>query len=94
MEELTGTCLEEVLGRNCWEVIGGTDLEGRAVCTPDCAYARCALQGCAVRRAGVLVETAWGRRRAGLSAVAVSGADPPPLLLHLIREVAELPSGA
>ncbi len=88
MEELTGTCPDEALGRNCWEVIGGTDLEGRAVCTPDCTYARCALQGYAMRRAGVLVETAWGKRYAGCLTVAVGGTDPPPLLLHLIRGVA------
>ena len=88
MEELTGTRSEEALGHNCWKVVGGTDLEGRAVCTPDCPYARCALQGYAMRRSGVLVETAWGKRCAGFLTVAVGGADSPPLLLHLIRGVA------
>ena len=89
-EELTGFRTEEVIGRRCWQVLGGTEEDGALVCHRRCSYARLAQEGWPVRCHDLLIRTDSGRRRVALSTIALNGAEPR-LFLHVMRSA---PKGA
>jgi len=82
-EELTGVPASDALGRRCWEVIGGRDDTGAAVCHAGCSYARLARDGWPVPRHELTIRTERGRRRVVLSTVALRGGERP-LFAHVM----------
>ncbi len=85
--ELLGFAAGEVLGRFCYEVLGGTDESGCAVCRRDCATSHAARRGESVPVRDVRVRT----RDAGAILVSVSTIALPAswhelsVLAHLFR---------
>ncbi len=84
-ERLTGTPAEQAIGRRCFEVLGGIEADGVAVCHPGCSYARLVRERRPVGSHEAMIRTNRGARRVSLSTVAVRGGDRP-VFLHLMRE--------
>lgn len=61
-ERLFGYPAHEVLGRPCWTVIAGQDLDGKAFCKPDCRIRMLAKQGEEPGRFPLVVRTKAGQR--------------------------------
>jgi PAS domain S-box-containing protein len=85
-EALTGHAAGDVVGRRCWDVLGGNDETGALVCHAGCSHARLAREGWPVRRHDVVIRTETGRRRVALSTIALTRASPR-LFLHVMRPV-------
>lgn len=86
LERLTGTSAADAIGRPCWELIGAVTDRGDLVCHPGCSGARLAREGWPVPCRQVLIRTATGRKRVGLSTIALLDCDPEgPIVLHLLR---------
>lgn len=83
-EQLTGLAADEVVGRACWEVLGGRDDDGALVCHAGCSSARLARERFPVPARALSIRTRGGRRRVRLSTVTVDHGGEP-LLLHLFR---------
>ena len=87
-EALLGFKAEEVLGRHCYEVIGGRDESGRLVCQLNCAAIGMMRRHEAVRTHDLLVRAKAGREVwANVSTIRV----PSPrwdlcVLVHLFRD--------
>ncbi len=85
-ERLTGLKATKVLGRPCWEVLGGVDLEGHLVCHAGCSIARSCTEGRAATPVTLAVRANGARRLIRLSTVSLV-CDGKPLNLHLFSEV-------
>jgi PAS domain S-box-containing protein len=87
-EALTGYAAGDVVGRRCWDVLGGSDETGALVCHAGCSHARLAREGWPVRCHDVVIRTETGGRRVALSTIALTGTDPR-LFLHVMRPAPE-----
>lgn len=85
--ELLGFAPDAVLGRHCYEVLGGTDESGCAVCRRNCDTSHAARRGEAVRVGEVHVRTRdAGRIRVSVSTIALpSSWHELSVLAHLFR---------
>jgi DNA-binding CsgD family transcriptional regulator len=88
-EKLTGIDAAEVVGRSCWDVVGGRAEDGSLFCGPDCPLARTARHGGAVPCDRLVLQAVDGPRTALVSTVTVNGEQP--LFVHVICESAALP---
>jgi PAS domain S-box-containing protein len=85
-EELTGIPAAEAIGRRCWEVLRGVDLNGSLVCHGGCSGARLASEGWPVHCQQLVVNApGGGRQEVSVSTVAVRNGSEP-LFLHLLRQ--------
>jgi PAS domain S-box-containing protein len=92
-ERLTGISAAAAAGRRCWEVLGGRDRRGGAVCHRGCAAARLVREGWPVSSQEVVVQTRRGGVPVSLATVAVRS-EEPPLYLHILRPLREVPRPA
>ncbi len=92
-EKLTGIPASEALGKRCWEVLGGTDVNGSLVCHPGCSGARLAAEGWPVGCQVLLMKTRDGMRKE-LTVSTISVRDgSEPLFIHLLRNGEEIAAG-
>ena len=84
-EALTGNTAEEMVGRPCWEALGGLDAHGGVFCHADCSVARHAAQGWQVAPHRLSIRTQSSRRAATVSTIALGNGRSRPLFLHLLR---------
>ena len=89
-EELSGIPAREAVGRGCWEVIRGNDLDGGVVCHPGCSVVRLAREGWPVSCTGLRVRMPSGVEHLTVSTIVV-GAGDDALVLHPLQVV---PPGA
>ena len=89
-EELTGIAADEVIGRPCWDVLGGADERGSLVCHAGCSGARLAAQGWPVCGHQLTIKTKNGRRPVTVSTITLRH-DGEPLIMHLMRNGLEEP---
>lgn len=90
-QEMLGYTAEEVLGRPCYEILGGRDERGGAVCRHHCYVAAIAVTGSPVTSYDTRVRTKSGE----LSWISVSiltfmnSDNSSPLVLHLFRDATQ-----
>jgi DNA-binding CsgD family transcriptional regulator len=82
-EALTGVPADAVVGRYCWEVLGGHDECGNLTCHPGCSIARLVREGWPVSSQDVLITAGHRNRRVALSTVAIDAGDGP-LIAHVM----------
>jgi PAS domain S-box-containing protein len=82
-EQLTGIAAGDAVGRHCWELLGGHDLQGNVVCHPGCSYARIAREGRPVVGHDLVVKTVRGRRAFVLSTIELERPEGR-LFLHVL----------
>jgi PAS domain S-box-containing protein len=82
-EELTGIPAQEAVGRQCWEVLGGHDEEGNAVCHRGCSTARLAREGWPVSCRSLLIKALERDLRVNVSTVTLDDG-PRRLFLHIM----------
>ena len=92
-EALTGVSAEAAIGRSCWEVVGGHDACGNLICHPGCSTARLARDGWPVACQQLLIKSAHGKRRVGLSTVAVHEGEHQFILHVMVPHCAHRPGG-
>jgi len=86
LERLTGTKAEDAVGRPCWTLLGAVTDRGDLVCHAGCSGARLAKEGWPVPCRQVMIRTARGRKRIGMSTIALLDCDPEgPVVIHLLR---------
>jgi len=86
LERLTGTKAQDAIGRPCWTLLGAVTDRGDLVCHAGCSGARLAREGWPVPCRQVMIRTASGRKRVGMSTIALLDCDPDgPVVLHLLR---------
>jgi PAS domain S-box-containing protein len=90
-QELTGIPEDEAVGRPCWDVLCGVDVQGGVVCHKGCSSARLARHGWPVAAQDLLIKASGGKRRVMVSTIAVRRDGEPPVFLHLLRNGLELP---
>jgi len=87
-EELLDVKAEEVLGRNCGQVVGGRTGEGHIVCTTLCPFRLAMQRGDPLRTLELQV-----RRRTGapvwvrMTSIILTGADP--CVVHILHDITE-----
>ena len=95
LERLTGTKAEDAIGRPCWTLLGAVTDRGDLVCHAGCSGARLAREGWPVPCRHVLIRTASGRKRIGMSTISLLDCEADgPIVIHLLRngeEVAQEP---
>jgi PAS domain S-box-containing protein len=84
-EKLTGIPADEAIGRPCWDVLCGVDMNGALVCHKGCSGARLIRQGWPVSAQELLVKTAGGRRPVMVSTISMNVNGDDPLYLHVLR---------
>jgi PAS domain S-box-containing protein len=89
-EEILGYTPEEVLGLSCYEILGGCDDHGQAICCPQCYISvTAALTGKAVTSYDVATRTSSGQIRwisVSILVVPANDEDSAPLVVHLFRD--------
>lgn len=91
LERLTGTKAEDAIGRPCWTLLGAVTDRGDLVCHAGCSGARLAREGWPVPCRHVVIRTASGRKRMGLSTISLLDCDPAgPVVIHLLRNGEEV----
>lgn len=85
LEKLTGISTARAVGRQCRDVICGTNDAGSRVCLENCVVAERARRGRPLACPPLLVKTKTGARRLAISTVIVREG-PEPLVVHLVRE--------
>ncbi len=88
-QEMLGYAPGEVVGRPCYEILGGRDERDRAICRYHCHVATTALTGSAVTSYDTCVRTKWGEARwinVSILTFPASGADNTPLIVHLLHD--------
>jgi PAS domain S-box-containing protein len=88
-QEILGYAPEDVLGQSCYEVLGGCDDRGRAICCPQCYVSVAAEAGQAVTSYDVATRTQSGQMRWISVSILVTSANennPSPLVVHLFRD--------
>ncbi len=88
-QEILGYAPEDVLGQSCYEVLGGCDDRGQAICCPQCYVSVAAGAGQAVTSYDVATRTKSGQMRWISVSILVTSANednPAPLVVHLFRD--------
>ena len=88
-EDLLGVPRAEVLGRHCYDVIGGTDCAGRCTCRQDCATISFTRRGEPVVDYDVLIQPEAAPRawvNVGIISVQPSDLDQP-IAVHIARDL-------
>lgn len=88
-EEILGYAPEDVLTQSCFEVLGGCDDRGRAICCPQCYVSAAAVTGKAVTSYDVATRTKSGQMRwISVTILVVPPVDDSsaPLVVHLFRD--------
>lgn len=96
-QAILGHSAEQVIGRPCYEVLGGVDGNGRPFCQRHCRLYIRALQARAIPNADLQVHTRDGELRLlNLTSFPISneGSNPRPLLVHVFRDVTQLKTRA
>lgn len=90
-ERLLGHRAEDVLGRECYDVIAGGDFLGHPFCGADCDVIMCARRGHAPASYDVRTRTASGDPRwLNVSIVVLTGrAKRSTLAVHMFRDITE-----
>ena len=88
-EAILGYAPEEVLGQSCYDILGGCDDHGRAICCPQCYVSATATTGKAVTSYDVATRTSSGQMRwisVTILVVPQSQDNSSPLVVHLFRD--------
>jgi PAS domain S-box-containing protein len=87
-QEILGYTVEEILGRPCYEILGGRDDKGQFVCRHHCYVAAIAFTGSPVTSYDTRVRTKSGESRwISVSILTFMNSDnTSPLVLHLFRD--------
>jgi DNA-binding CsgD family transcriptional regulator len=88
-EKLTGIPAGEAVGRPCWEVLAGVDVDGGLICNAGCSGARLAREGWPVAARELSIRTRAGRRKVLLSTIALRDGESS-LYFHLLRNGGEV----
>lgn len=90
-QEILGYTSDEVVGRACYEILGGRDDGGQVVCRHHCYVATTALTGSAVTNYDTCARTKSGEVRwINVSILTFSASDEAaPLIVHLFRDAAD-----
>lgn len=88
-ERMLGHMADDVIGRNCFEVIEGHGRNGQAICGPDCPVRRCVNRGELPHSMEVEARTKGGRRVWLHLSVIVIPHEPGPLRAHLLLDVSD-----
>lgn len=91
-EAMLGYTAEEVLGLQCYEILGGRDEQGQTLCQRYCLLAIRAQGGDSLPNRDVLVLTRSGERRwINMSAFAYTSADKSTgqVIVHLFRDITD-----
>ena len=91
-QEILGYEPDEVMGRNCYEILSGCDDEGREICCPQCYVSLAALAGNAVTNYDVAARTKSGKIRWINVSILTSPAtqnNSVPLIVHLFRDATQ-----
>lgn len=88
-EDLLGFSQQEVLSRNCADMVRGEDESGCAVCTDDCHILQLARKNRNVRNYDLHALTASGERTWLNVSIIVAHVKqgPSPLVVHLLRDI-------
>lgn len=88
-ERITGQHASGVLGKQCYDVIGGTDFLGRCFCRRDCNTISCVRRGEAVEHYDVLARPSPGVRLwVNVSIISLLSAEyDEPVAVHVFRDV-------
>ena len=87
LASLTGIPAAEAIGLPCWEVLGGVDERGAAICHTGCPSAQLAREGRPIPSRRILIRTAEGRKQVAvtMSTIAAVDANGGAVGLHLFR---------
>jgi PAS domain S-box-containing protein len=90
-EEILGYAPEEVVGRACYEILGGLDDTGRPICRHHCYVATTALTGSPVTSYDTCIRTKSGQVRwINVSILTFPASeDSNSLVVHLFRDATE-----
>ncbi|MBE7519601.1 MAG: PAS and helix-turn-helix domain-containing protein [Thermoflexaceae bacterium] len=87
-ERITGVTGEEAVGRQCYDVMAGTDIAGRCYCRVDCDTIVCARRGEGVESYDVLARPGERRLWVNMSILPVRTAGfDQPLAVHIFRDI-------
>jgi PAS domain S-box-containing protein len=85
-EKLLGHRPEEVIGRHCYEVVGGRLPSGEPQCRPACKVQQCAGRGEVLQDFDFVATTATGDDVRATLSVTTIAAKTGPLVLHVLRQ--------
>jgi PAS domain S-box-containing protein len=89
-ERVVGLKADEVVGRLCYEVIGGSRLFAYPYCQPDCPVLTNARRRRTTRDFDVRIKSGDEQRWLNVSIVLTEGNDgKSPLVMHLVRDVTQ-----
>ncbi len=88
-ERITGLPADDAVGRQCYDVISGTDFLGRCFCKEGCTTITCVLGGISVENYDVLARPLPTRRLwVNVSIIPLRAAEyAEPIAVHVFREV-------
>jgi len=87
-EEILEYTAADVIGRNCVEVIRGSDEDGQVVCTLECPTSSLARRGERVCGRNILSKTKSGESRwLSMSHLFVNSNSGHPVLVHIFRNI-------
>ena len=89
-ERVIGLKADDVVGRLCYEVIGGNQLFAYPYCQPDCPVLTKARRGRTTRDFDVRIKAGDEQKWLNVSIVLTdSGDSKSPLVMHLVRDVTD-----
>ncbi len=92
-ERILGFTTEEVVGRSCYEILGGRDEQGRTLCQRYCQVVIRAERGDILPNRDVLAGDRTGERRwLNVTTFTYTGADKSAgqVIVHLFRDITEI----
>jgi PAS domain S-box-containing protein len=91
-QEMLGYTAQEVIGRNCYEILKGCDDESQPICCRRCRVTAAALAGNTVPNYDLATQTKSGDLRwinVSILSTPHPRQDPTPLIIHLFRDVTQ-----